>query len=327
MEIEMRRFIFTLIILLCMSVTGAVYGEVWQLKFDFGSRAGYLDNNSRLIIPPSGYLYVDPYPPSDPMDYGDQQIVYPGQPIDGADYGFVNNDTENVSISNGNSSSWATIGSTTNLALTFVRFSETHYENTAAGAFFELQVPNGDYVVTVGGGRAERDGLNRMEVEGNVYRGDDLSSTNLYILDVAPDDPNDSPVLTWTLDPNLVKHAPLDGNGSITTWGSEPIPPDPNSPAVHNSWEYMEILCLYREVVTVSDGRLTVHGSVSGDNIGYLNFLEVVPNNCEAIVAAGYSFAGDMSGDCEITFEDYAMIAEDWMHCNDPTDESCIKKW
>ena len=319
-----RRHIFAQVVLLSLFLAGSVYGtdpnDVWHLKFDFGSRTGRVDDCNNLITPPPGYLYVDPYT-GDLMNYGDHQIVYLGKSIDGADYGFTNNDPNNVSISIDNEAScWATTGSTTNLALTSVRFAATYYDNTAAGAFFELQVPNGDYVVTVGGGRAGRDRWNRMEVEGNVYKGDDISGTNLYILDIAPDDPCASPVLTWTLEPDLVKHEPLDPNGCVRTWGGDANHPD--------FWAYAEILYLKREIITVSDGRLTVHGCTGGgDAIGWLNFLEVIPNNCDSVVAAGYSFAGDLSGDCDVDFEDYVKLANSWMVCNEPDDESCIKTW
>jgi hypothetical protein len=56
-------------------------------------------------------------------------------------------------------------------------------------------------------------------------------------------------------------------------------------------------------------------------------FESVYINDCQAVQDAGYSLKADLDGDCEITMEDFALVAQDWLECNDPEDVNCIKNW
>ncbi|OHB53905.1 MAG: hypothetical protein A2Y12_09425 [Planctomycetes bacterium GWF2_42_9] len=48
----------------------------------------------------------------------------------------------------------------------------------------------------------------------------------------------------------------------------------------------------------------------------------------ESIPCGGWGYQnGDLNADCLVNFKDLAMVASDWMVCNDPLIESCIENW
>jgi hypothetical protein len=48
------------------------------------------------------------------------------------------------------------------------------------------------------------------------------------------------------------------------------------------------------------------------------------PGNCAQIWSRGYGMAMDLNHDCKIDFEDFAIMAANWMKCNDPADTACV---
>ncbi len=50
-------------------------------------------------------------------------------------------------------------------------------------------------------------------------------------------------------------------------------------------------------------------------------------NNCQAVQDAGYSLITDLDGDCFVTFDDFVLLAQDWLTCNEPEDINCIVNW
>jgi hypothetical protein len=42
------------------------------------------------------------------------------------------------------------------------------------------------------------------------------------------------------------------------------------------------------------------------------------PQTCEDVIDAGGQLAGDLNADCKVDFEDFAIMSEQWLWCNDP---------
>ncbi|MHB9071009.1 MAG: hypothetical protein ACYC54_11665 [Sedimentisphaerales bacterium] len=53
------------------------------------------------------------------------------------------------------------------------------------------------------------------------------------------------------------------------------------------------------------------------------------PMNCDEARDMGYvaNINADVNRDCRYDFEDFALIAEDWMECVDPANVNCAKPW
>lgn len=59
---------------------------------------------------------------------------------------------------------------------------------------------------------------------------------------------------------------------------------------------------------------------------GEYNELQVTlftPTTCEAVVNSGFGFTSDLNEDCYVNIEDFAIMATEWLTCNDPTDPTC----
>lgn len=49
----------------------------------------------------------------------------------------------------------------------------------------------------------------------------------------------------------------------------------------------------------------------------------VVMNNCAQVRTYGFSYPGDLTGDCRVDMEDLALIIENWANCYDPQPGAC----
>ena len=166
---------------------------------------------------------------------------------------------------------WQTRNSKAELAQTGVRFQD---EDPWYVAGFELEVPNGDYTVTVAGGKIGWNIWSRIYVEGTTYGGlETQPNDNLYIADIAPDkDPetgDSDGYIQWKVSQDFGKNEPVLTYGQIKLFGY-----NNNNPY----WEYMEFLYLENETITVTDGKLTVLGAESGEEF-YLNYIHVTGEN------------------------------------------------
>lgn len=228
-----------LVIVLCAAATYA--GTV---KFDFGPM-GEEDHDGDIIAPEPGYVGVA------------ADTLYGAQNINGHDYGIT---LGAGSAGSSEKSSWHTRSSQTSLAIDYIYLD--------GGATFELEVPNGDYTVTLGGGNPAWDENEvRLYMEGITYASTNPGAVNdnVYILDVAPIDRGDDGYLTWTIE-DKEQHNAMSGYG-IRTWGAN------NTHGPEPSFMHMEIAYLQEQTVTVTDGRLTIYGWKY--DVGKLNFLEV----------------------------------------------------
>lgn len=71
------------------------------------------------------------------------------------------------------------------------------------------------------------------------------------------------------------------------------------------------------------DGRAFPDDTVafSLDNVWVT--YDLFPSTCEQVVAFGGGFASDINDDCNVDYEDFALVATDWLKCNDPNDITC----
>ncbi len=232
-----------LMVVLCVAATYA--GTV---KFDFGPIGG-TDHDGDIITAEPGYIGVDP------------TMMYGGQDYMGLDYGITLYDGASTATGH-EKSSWHTRSSQTSLALDYVYFNNKR-------SAFEIAVPNGDYTVTVAGGNPAWDENEiRLRMEGTVYGSTNVgpeNNDNVYILDVCPIDRGDDGYLTWTLE-DKEQHNGMTGYG-IRTWGGN------NTHGPEDSFMHMEIGYLQNQLVTVTDGMLSISGwEYDGTKI---NFMEI----------------------------------------------------
>jgi hypothetical protein len=61
--------------------------------------------------------------------------------------------------------------------------------------------------------------------------------------------------------------------------------------------------------------------SFSVDNVWVT--YDLYPDNCEQIILLGGGSASDINEDCHVNNDDFALLAADWLNCNDPNDIAC----
>ena len=249
------QFVFASVILLCLFFLGSAYGEPWLLKFDFGPM-GQGDLYGIPIAPEPGYIGVDAT-----TMFGEQQV-------NGMDYGITLYDGASTAVGS-EKSSWHTRSSQTSLALDYIYFNNKR-------SAFEMELPNGDYTVTVAGGNAAWDENEiRLRMEGHVYGSlnEPALADNVYILDVCPANRGDDGYLTWTLE-DKEQHNAMSGYG-IRTWGGnnahagDPLP---------QTFQHMEIGYLQNQPITVTDGMLSISGwEYGGTKICFVEITGPLP--------------------------------------------------
>ena len=260
---KVTRILISICFLVAMLSVVVSAGTV---RFDFGGT----DVNAA-----PGYIHVD-----ETMAYGAQNFY-------GLDYGIIGTATAD------NHSSWQTRNTETSLTLTGLRFPNPAWDFTSG---FELEVPNGEYTVSVFAGNVAWNNTGQIMMEGgggaeNLRYSATVNSANLYMVDVFPDiDPgtgNSDGYLTWTQDQDYTKHGAL-YYGQIRTWGYNNNT-DPNQ----DYFSAAEGLYLQDQSVTVTDGKLSVFGLTYGDNI-LLNYIEVTGEGIvpEPATLALLSFGG-----------------------------------
>lgn len=51
------------------------------------------------------------------------------------------------------------------------------------------------------------------------------------------------------------------------------------------------------------------------------------PIDCETAIVRGYGWDTDLNQDCSVDLLDYALFAQKWLMCIEPTDQNCQKPW
>ena len=278
------------------------------MRFDFGQKPGVTPG---FDSPAPGYIHVD------------STTAYTFDPDTGLTYGVFGDAN---SISEFSHAAFQTRHSGTWLSVDGLRFNNA---DGLSSSGFELEVPNGTYLVTVAGGSISTNLKGYLVVEGQAYFGDPNSENmNLYMVDVNPDqDGGGVPdgFLTWTQDQKFGKHAPVSALFGVQTWGMGSVSID------QELYDAAEFLYLQDQPITVTDGKLTVYGvstTESGTEVSYLlSFLEVVavsPQNCNQVQEFGFGFLGDFNQDCVVDIADLVEMVNNWLVCNMPNDLNCI---
>ena len=52
-----------------------------------------------------------------------------------------------------------------------------------------------------------------------------------------------------------------------------------------------------------------------------------VPTTCWDAMKAGYNLKNDLNSDCFVDFEDFALLASDWLQCVNPNIVECKHPW
>jgi len=68
-------------------------------------------------------------------------------------------------------------------------------------------------------------------------------------------------------------------------------------------------------------------GTNYGFNLTYLHLVRtgnISMNNCDEVGLYGYNLSGDLSGNCSIGLEDFALAVNNWLICNNPDPNGCF---
>lgn len=58
-----------------------------------------------------------------------------------------------------------------------------------------------------------------------------------------------------------------------------------------------------------------------------MSIVPIGPTDCAEVVGQGFQLLQDLSGDCRVDMEDFAMFVSGWLQCNDPQDPACTANW
>jgi hypothetical protein len=79
---------------------------------------------------------------------------------------------------------------------------------------------------------------------------------------------------------------------------------------------------VYRFRLTMNDGQYGTSGNI------YKEFtITVNQADCARVKADGLLMAGDINEDCRVDINDFALMAADWLKCNNPVDSACVNPY
>jgi hypothetical protein len=91
--------------------------------------------------------------------------------------------------------------------------------------------------------------------------------------------------------------------GSMNDWG-----------LAYNNWAgYIDEFSIYAGVLSAD--RIAAH------------YAAWQPSNCAEAIERGLGLKGDLDGDCDVDFYDYAIFASEWLKCDDPSNPNCTANW
>jgi hypothetical protein len=67
-------------------------------------------------------------------------------------------------------------------------------------------------------------------------------------------------------------------------------------------------------------------GVLSADRVA-AHYAAWQPSSCAEAIERGLDLKGDLDGDCDVDFRDYALFAAQWMQCNNPANPNCDETW
>ena len=69
---------------------------------------------------------------------------------------------------------------------------------------------------------------------------------------------------------------------------------------------------------------MTARYTASGGLVSFIPIRGGTVPSCEDIILQGRVLTGDLSTDCYVNLEDFAVFEQNWLKCNDPKDEDCV---
>ena len=167
--------------------------------------------------------------------------------------------------------------------------------------------------------------LNQEAVQDLVALGENAAPS---ILDIKASgyEPENVIMLTGPTTVNLDADI-YDANGDTIeyVWSQE----SPESPIVELSATDSEDVQATFTELGVYKFRLTINDGFYGMDDSIYKEITITVNqaNCERVIADGLSLVGDVNGDCRVDLWDFALIANDWLKCNDPEDPTCTSPY
>jgi hypothetical protein len=81
-----------------------------------------------------------------------------------------------------------------------------------------------------------------------------------------------------------------------------------------NCWDgYVDEFAVYKGVLSAD--RVAAH------------YAAWQPKDCAEVKARGMTLPGDLNGDCQVDFYDYAIFASEWRLCDNPGGAGCVQNW
>ena len=74
-------------------------------------------------------------------------------------------------------------------------------------------------------------------------------------------------------------------------------------------------------------GYTGADGVLWDQQVNGLAAVNGIPGNCADVRALGYGLQTDLSGDCYINLNDFALLVQQWNQCMNPEDSACNKPW
>jgi hypothetical protein len=68
------------------------------------------------------------------------------------------------------------------------------------------------------------------------------------------------------------------------------------------------------------------NGVLSADRVA-AHYAAWQPKDCNEVKARGMTLPGDLNGDCQVDFYDYAIFASEWRLCDNPGGAGCGQNW
>ena len=122
-------------------------------------------------------------------------------------------------------------------------------------------------------------------------------------------------------------------NGLFTMTGST-VPSGWTGLQVQNTFDAGDALEFWQNItgmrIYMQVQAWTSNPALCTDNwfdIEYLYFVPPIPTTCEHAILQGYGTAGDLNEDCEVNFEDVALLATAWLNCIAPEADECSHQW
>ena len=119
----------------------------------------------------------------------------------------------------------------------------------------------------------------------------------------------------WYWDPN-------DGKGDILIYKTSNAMPDESMVLYFNFWAADEFWPIAWDENLTPASR-PEDDAVSYYDVDYVVVKNILPSDCNEVLALGKGLSTDYNKDCVVNFADFAFFADNWLKCNNPEDQNC----